>query len=212
LLLLLLVAGCAQPGPGVVGSQGLAVSSPITLLDDLGAAADVTVALGATDDYWADTIDGFDQRSAGDATFALAVDFDPTATGADEQALWGTNSDGQSWSLTYVPDEMELRLRWGDGLSESLVSRTLSTAELDAAELELVWSWTASTCSAQGVQTLWLDGVFAGRDATGNGIWSTGGIGALGVQLTHLEDGSGTDVTNVAFAAGTMDLTEGLQL
>ncbi|MEM1058682.1 MAG: LamG-like jellyroll fold domain-containing protein [Verrucomicrobiota bacterium] len=109
-----------------------------------------------------------------DGTFRLSIDFDPLDTGSDHYVIWETGGSGSGFMLSYVPDTQTLWLYLRKSGVASL-SYQLSTAELAAGDLDVVW-----TVSPTNFMTLFIDGEVVATSLITQNDWSGSEAGGYG--------------------------------
>jgi len=195
------------------------LSDMLAVDDELGTPSETRNTVPETyTTYHGRTVDSVTNVDTKDATFRLLVDFDPLATGSDNEVLWETGGGTVGMSLAYVADTNTLTLRQVSNSGNTIlqVDRVLTLTELQAGDLDLVWTIDIDgDGSGVPVISLWVEGDLAGdgTNASSQQDWSgTNGAG-LGQPNSGVAAGGGNSnlPDTVAFAAGTINDTEGLQ-
>ncbi|MFT5188726.1 MAG: hypothetical protein ACI957_001748, partial [Verrucomicrobiales bacterium] len=195
---------------------------PGTLIAPDGVTlADVTVtALGDPTEVWnaagaIPTMNGtHDGADVLDATWRALIDFDAKTEGVAEN-IFETGAGTIGLSLVYeAPSTLVMRSTGLGGLALAVASAPLSQAEIDAGDVEVVFTHDSNP---NGPETLsiWINGQLGGSGSLEKGNdWSGGDGGNVLVTSPNLA-GSGANSTlpggNGDFVSGTANLDQGIQ-
>ncbi len=164
-----------------------------------------------------ETLPSFDNIEEGadllDATFRARIDFAPKED-TERELIFETGGATIGMSVVYeAPGKLVYRADGNGGLSLSVVEHTLTQAQLDAGEIEVIWTYDVN--DANGVQTiaLFLDGEPVGSESQDiGGDWSGTNGAAFGVASDAIAgDGMNNVLTAVDFISGSINASSGLE-
>ena len=151
-----------------------------------------------------------------DATFMVAIDFDPTpetSVGDLRELIWESGGGTIGFSFVYEhPNTLVLRAAGNSGISVATARVELSQGQLDDGELDVAWTFDIDNGAGLQVITIIInDEVFASVTEDLQPDWSGGNAAAFGGASTSLAAGGGnTSLRAQAFLSGTINLEEGL--
>ena len=151
-----------------------------------------------------------------DATFMVAIDFDPTpetSVGDLRELIWESGGGTIGFSFVYEhPNTLVLRAAGNGGNSVATARVELSQEQLDAGELDVAWTFDIDNgAGLQVISIIINDQVFASVTEDLQPDWSGGNASAFGGASTSLAAGGGnTSLRAQAFLSGTFNLDEGL--
>lgn len=152
-----------------------------------------------------------------DVTFSLLVDFEEKTSGKPE-LIFETGGGVIGFSLIYeTNNKLVLRASGGEGFEVAVVERILTTEEIDAGELEVVFAFDVLNEDQTQTIGLWIDGIFSsGFSAALGSDWSGSGDARLGVAGADEGSVAGTGFSSnievIDFTSGTINLATGLTM
>jgi len=188
----------------------------------LGAVSETINTTGTYASYHGRTVAGVTNVDQKDATFRLLVDFNNfDSGGSDNQVLWESGGRTVGSSLVYsTGNVLTLRTVSSGGNVLQTLSNTLTTAQIIAGDIELLWTMDIDPTGSGGTGiNFWIDrGPLSGLsfDSSSESDWTGSGGAGFGVPNGRVPAGGGnTGLPNTGSftgtSSGTINTTTGLQ-
>ncbi len=150
----------------------------------------------------------YDQR---DMTFSVSIDFLPAE--GEREVIFETGGGTIGTSLVYeIGDSLVLRSVGNSGLSLATAEYTLTEEQIDAGELEVLWTYQVDNGSGEQVIALYLDKeLVASQTMDIGGDWSGSDQATFGLQTGVTGNGENGTIPGTAFVSGAINLEKGLR-
>jgi hypothetical protein len=152
-----------------------------------------------------------------DVTFRAFIDFDAKTDDDGRDMIWESGGGTVGFAIVYeTGSKLVLRAAGNGGNTVSTVEYALTEGQIAAGELEVVWTFDVDNGDPATGQTiaLYLDGELVGEDSANmDPDWTGANGAAFAVASTSFAAGGGNTALgdSIDFAAGTINVTKGLQ-